>query len=209
MASPSRDDRLQQYFDGELTDAEAAELRAAIEEDEALQGKLEGLAHLRTMLVSAAEERGDEIDSEALWSGISARLGEGSELDDDPMLPPENDEVSRPGLSVVKGGKKAASARPAAGKPARGNNVVWIGVASVIALAAAVLLVVMRPFDLGSGTTPQASAPPPGSEVVEVDFGYNTGAIFSVEGQEGEHYAVVWISDEKPDVDEEGVERIQ
>ena len=43
-----------------------------------------------------------------------------------------------------------------------------------------------------------------------MDFGYSTGAIFSVEGQEGERIAVVWISDEKPAVDDvESEERIQ
>lgn len=206
MAGVGSEDRLQQYFDGELADAEASELRAELEGDEALRAKLEGLAHLRTLLVAGAEERGDEVDSEALWSGITARLGEEAD-DDDPMLPADEAEpIARPALSVVRGGRQS---EPVALQPKR-SNAVWIGVATTLALAAAVLLVVLRPF---GGTeepdVPLAAAPPPGSEVVEVDFGYSTGAIFSVEGQEGEHYAVVWISDEKPEVDDDAQERVQ
>ncbi len=211
MAGVGSEDRLQQYFDGELADADAAELRAELESDEALRAKLEGLAHLRTLMVAAAEEQGDEVDSEALWSGITAKLGE-SAAGDDPMLPAEEAEpAGRPALSVVQGGKRSEGKRsePVA-QPARRSNVVWIGITATLAVAAAVLLVVLRPWS-GTGETdvPLAAAPPPGSEIVEVDFGYSTGAIFSVEGQEGEHYAVVWISDEKPEVEDETEERVQ
>lgn len=208
MAGVGSEDRLQQYFDGELADGEAAALRAKLESDEELRAKLEGLAHLRKLMVAGAQDRGDEVDSDALFGAISARLGNAAAEDDDPMLPLDEAEpaTARPPLAVVPGGKKAEPAQPKA-KPRR--NVAWIGIAATLAVAAAVLLFVLRPFDFGTTepTTPMAEAPPPGSEVVEVDFGYSTGAIFSVEGQEGEHYAVVWISDEKPDLEAE--ERIQ
>src|SRR5690606_20847324 len=123
MAGPSSDDRLQQYFDGELSDADAAELRAALEGDEALRAKLEGLARLRTLLVASAEERGDEVDSEDLWSRITARLGEEAD-DDDPMLPRDEaePEPARPQLAVVAGGRES---EPVIAKPVR-SNVVWI-----------------------------------------------------------------------------------
>ncbi|MCZ7678686.1 MAG: hypothetical protein M5U28_07905 [Sandaracinaceae bacterium] len=128
------------------------------------------------------------------------------------MLPAEEAEpAGRPALAVVQGGKRSEGKRsePVAQPPKR-SNVVWIGITATLAVAAAVLLVVLRPWS-GTGETdvPLAAAPPPGSEVVEVDFGYSTGAIFSVEGQEGEHYAVVWISDEKPEVEDETEERVQ
>ncbi len=66
---------------------------------------------------------------------------------------------------------------------------------------------VVRPFDLNRDKV--AEAPPPGTEVEQVDFGYSTGAVFSVEGSEGERYAVVWISDEKPTLDQDSQERLQ
>lgn len=209
MAGARSDDRLQQYFDGELAGAEAEALRREIEADESLRAKLEGLAQLRTLLVAGAEAQGDEVDSESLWAGIESRLATAAEADDDPMLPrDEVDEAepARPALGVIPGGKATEATKPR-------TNVVWIGLATTLAIAAAVLLVVLRPFDFGAGDDtdgggPVADAPRPGSEVEEVDFGYSTGAIFSVEGQEGERYAVVWISDEKPAV-EGGQERLQ
>jgi hypothetical protein len=52
---------------------------------------------------------------------------------------------------------------------------------------------------------PPEIAPPPTAaeevartEVLEVDFGDNSGAIFSVEGEDGERYAVVWLADVQP-----------
>lgn len=210
------EDRLQQYFDGELTGEAAEAVRREIEDDTAVRAKLEGLAHLRTLIARAAEDRGDEIDSDALFAGITAKLGAASE-DDDPMLPVEEEPAApkRPALGVIPGGKvtggKVTSGKvDAAPKTAKDvshekkkSNVVWIGTAAVLAAAAAVLLVVLEPFDGGAVPTddPIAVAPPPGSEVVDVDFGYSTGAVFSVEGQEGHRYAVVWISDEAPIAD--------
>lgn len=213
------EDRLQQYFDGELTGEAAEAVRRELEESAEVRAKLEGLAHLRMLLARGAEERGDEIDSEALFAGITAKLA--SESDDgDPMLAKDElDEEEakpaakpdRPQLGVIPGGR-SAEAPPVTLREKKSSKVVWIATGAVLAMAAAVLLVVLQPF--GGGETlpdaPLAAAPPPGSEVVEVDFGYSTGAIFSVEGQEGERIAVVWISDEKPAVDDvESEERIQ
>jgi hypothetical protein len=36
-----------------------------------------------------------------------------------------------------------------------------------------------------------------GSEVLEADFGSNTGTIFEVEGAAGQSLAVIWIDDEE------------
>lgn len=191
------EDRLQQYFDGELTSEAAEAVRQELEESSEVRAKLEGLSHLRTMLVAAAEEHGDEVDSEALFAGIAAKLAESAEgeLADDPMLPAAP-ATPRPALGVIPGGKKAEPAPKPAKK--RVSNVIWIG--SALAVAAAVLLFVMQPdgADPNVPDVPIAAAPPPGSEVVDVDFGYSTGAVFSVEGQQGQQYAVVWISDEAP-----------
>ena len=216
------EDLLQQYFDGELTGEAAEAVRSELDESADARAKLEGLAHLRMLLARGAEERGDEIDSDALFAGITAKLA--SESDDgdpmlgDPMLgEDELDEArpaakpARPQLGVIPGGATKAEAPPVT-LHKKSNNAVWIATAAVLAMAAAVLLVVLQPFGGGEELPrpPMAAAPPPGSEVVEVDFGYSTGAIFSVEGQEGERIAVVWISDEKPAVEaDESEERIQ
>jgi hypothetical protein len=67
-------------------------------------------------------------------------------------------------------------------------------VATGLAAAAAIFLAVMAwPAEQSSESMPVAR----GSEVVEVDFGANTGTIFEVEGGAGESLAVVWIDDEQ------------
>ena len=221
----SRDDQLlSQYFDGELPAEEAAALRAELAEDATLRAKLEGLEHLSMLLRTGAEAAADELDDEALFARITARAAEVAD-DDDPMFPAEvlEDEpiapvveAPRPGLRVVPGGKVPKVAErevPAKVVPPRRTGL-WVIGGTALAAAAAVLFFVLRgnPFagdSTGAGNDDIATlaAPPPGSEVEEVDFGYSTGAIFSVEGQEGEHYAVVWISDEK--IEPEGEERLQ
>ncbi len=206
MAGARSDDRLQQYFDGELPQGDADALRLELDSDAELRAKLEGLSHLRTLLVAAAEERADELDSDTLFASVLAKLGDESAASAEAEADAATDTPSpaRPALTVVQGGK---TPQVRAEPPAR-SSVVWFGVAVGLAVAAAVLLAVLKPFGLGgsateSGDDAMAGAPPPGSEVEEVDFGYSTGAIFSVEGQEGERYAVVWISDEKPRPEDE------
>jgi hypothetical protein len=189
MASANTDDRLQQYFDGELSAEDAENVRREIAEAPELSAKVEGLAHLRSLVKTSAEATADDLDSEALWGAISARMGD-QIVDDEPMFPTETP-AERPALGVVTGGKKEEPKK-------RSRSVVWVSFGATLAAAAAVLMLVLRPFDTVPETPP---APPPGSEIVEVDFGYSTGAIFSVE-QEGARYAVIWISDEKPEVDQ-------
>ena len=217
MTAPNRDDQLQQYFDGELPPDEADALERQLEagDDDAaeLRAKLEGLSHLHTLVEAHADALASELDSEALFSAIRAKIDAGVE-DDAPMfpgeaLPGETAAEERPALRVLDGGagaeKKQAPAEAPAEDTSDRGNVIWITF-GVVAAAAAVLFFVLR----GGGSPgvdptvepPLAQAdPPPGSEIEEVDFGYSTGAIFTVEGSEGEQYAVVWISDEKIDTD--------
>lgn len=214
------EDLLSQHFDGELADEDAEVLRRELERDGELHAKLEGLEHLSSLIGEAATTRGDEVDSDALFASITAELDD-DVVDDEPMYPVAvPDEPRRPKLAVVAGGQKASEVETRRGtgrsEPRRRAGL-WIGVGATVAAAAALLLWVMQPgdgaqpttLDDGSGSTIAEVAPPHGSEIEEVDFGYNTGAIFSVEGSEGEQYAVVWISDEKPILDEEAEERVQ
>lgn len=192
MPAVNAEDRLQKYFDGELSGDEAEAVRRELEADADLRAKLDGLAHLRDMVRVHARAEEADVDSEAMWKAIEARMGEDI-VDDEPMFPtavrPE-----RPALEAVKGGQKA--------EPKRAR--VWLGIVGTITAAAAAVLLYVQPWNTGT----QIVTPPPGSEIEEVDFGYSTGAVFSVEGQEGARYAVVWISDEKPETETTG-ERIQ
>ncbi len=83
-------------------------------------------------------------------------------------------------------------------------------VAGIAAIAAAAIAMFDR--DPGSTHTPPSTqlataVTPPDeaddelqhTEVVAVDFGSNVGAVFSVEGEEGARYAVVWLSDDEGD----------
>lgn len=224
MTAPNRDDQLQQYFDGELPPDEADALERQLEagDDDAaeLRAKLEGLSHLHTLVEAHADALASELDSEALFSAIRAKIDAGVE-DDAPMFPGEMlpgealpaAAEERPALRVLDGGagaeKKQAPAEAPAEDTSDRGNVIWISF-GVVAAAAAVLFFVLRgggspgvdPTVEPAPEAPLAQAdPPPGSEIEEVDFGYSTGAIFTVEGSEGEQYAVVWISDEKIDTD--------
>lgn len=206
MAGVNSEDRLQQYFDGELSGAEADAVRLELERSEELRAKLEGLRRLQVLVREHEPE--EPVDGDALWSAIQAKLAAASD-DDEPMFPtavrpePTPGLAPTPGLKVIDGGKTERPSVPDAVRRARQRRGMWLGAAGTItAAAAAVMLFVARPGLFTGGT--EVGGPPPGSEVEEVDFGYSTGAIFSVEGNEGARYAVVWISDEKPFVDEDG-----
>jgi len=220
MAEVNRDDQLQQYFDGELSADEAEALRAELERDEALQAKLDGLAHLRSLIREAYEPGSLELPlgGDDAFAAITARLDEEDDSDVAPAAEVTEEPTERPALRVVDGGQKDAPAKPASSP--RG---MWLGVGGLaLAAAAALLIFFLRPTD---GTTPTggddadgpiaAAEPPPGSEIEQVDLGHSTGAIFQVE-DEGALYAVVWISDEKPEhptaadaTDVENEERVQ
>ncbi|MFK7987083.1 MAG: hypothetical protein AB8I08_13750 [Sandaracinaceae bacterium] len=208
------EERLSRHHDGELSKKERKSIAKALDKHDDLRAKLEGLSHL-SMLISASHEHvAAEVDSDALFDAITARLAT-DEVDTDPMFPEgaareaDLEEAApavsqqRPALRVVKGGKKATPKPPARvrNKELDRRTAAMMLFGGLAAAAAVVLAVMGSPPGTPHATTIDqgaiAQAPPPGSEIEEVDFGANTGAIFSVEGQEGEQYAVIWISDEK------------
>jgi hypothetical protein len=162
------------------------ELRAAVEAglrrgDDGSGGDLvplrSGLVHLGDLLRVAAEERAADLDSEALFAAIAADVAAAEVREAEAKVVPLRDRA-----------EARARRRPEARD--LGNPTVWI--AGTLALAAAALLTVI--------VWPQSPMIQPitqGTEVIGVDFGESTGTIFSLEGEGGEHYAVVWISDEK------------
>jgi hypothetical protein len=178
MTTRIEDDRLQQYFDGELPEAEADEVRRTLDASEEEQARLEQLERLRGLVRLAAEEAAREIPTDALFSRIEAGVAK--------------DQWSRSRMRVVTGIRQRR--RRTAGVVA-------------VALAAAALLAFLWPRQTGpeiAGNGTDERVPlfvvdehPPGTEVVDVDFGANTGTVFAVEGDGGEPVAVVWISEEK------------
>lgn len=128
---------------------------------------------LRGLLTEIVEDRAatlSERESDELFARIEAEI-------DAPIAA----DVEREGVD-----------RSDADSPRRGFRLIRGGGASLaggLLAAAAALFFVLRP-----GVSPAPEAPR-GSEIVEVDFGMNAGTHFSVEGEQGELLAVVWIDE--------------
>ena len=202
--SISADEQLSRYYDGELPPEEAAALEAQLADDEGLRAKLDGLTHLSTLIRESTRDVAADLDSEGLFDAIAARFDE-SAPGDAPLFPEEvsaeapTTSHERPALRVVHGGKSGIRPARDSRLDRRTNTMMAFG--GLAAAAAVAFAVISGPVE-GVHPAPEtapilAVAPPPGSEVEAVDFGANTGAIFSVEGQAGEQYAVIWISDAK------------
>ncbi len=194
MTAPLADDKLQQYFDGELPEEEMSEVRAILEESEETQARLDALGRIHDFVVLAAEADAEDLDSDAMFETISVGTKTGQSL------------------YLIKGGEVPSRKPPKAAEAWR----VAVPIVAV-AIAAAVLFAIIGPgqnddqvADDQTDQVPESPEliieeeqamvhvePPHGSEVVEVDFGENTGTVFAVEGEVGEPIAVVWISDEE------------
>jgi anti-sigma factor RsiW len=165
------DAKLQMFFDGELDPEEEAAVRHSLE------GSVEGAAQLReweqlrTAMKSVAADWAGDIDSDALFARIENEMSA-------QVVPIERPKLEPPALRVVPGGRERR---------------VWGGVATGFAAAAAIFLAVM------AWPEPHLDPGPivRGSEVLEADFGSNTGTIFEVEGAAGQSLAVIWIDDEE------------
>lgn len=181
MESPkTQDEQLQLLFDGELAPEEEAAVRRGIEGSEEDLAQLRQLSRLRAAMKSASAEWAGEIDSDALFARIEAEIG----------TPADAAPLERQPL------QKAAAAHPTPLRavPAPRERRIWAAVATGFAAAAAVFLAVVS---WPSGPNVDSASAVRGSEVVEVDFGGNTGTIFEVEGGAGESLAVVWIDEEE------------
>lgn len=187
------EEKLQRYFDGELPEGEAEEVRRALESSEEERARLDRLERLRSLITLAAEDAAENLPSDDLFAKVRAGI----------------DEQKRSGYGdpfrVVDGeGKRQPPAQVEGWK-------VGLAAGMGLAVAAAVLLFVLSTQpEAPVAEHPEAPAPegeveelavttleaPQGSEVEEVDFGSNIGTVFEVEGEAGEPIAVVWINDE-------------
>ena len=171
MESAKTDEKLQMFFDGELAPEEEAAMRRDLESSTEGKAQLREWEQIREAVQIVSNEWSAEIDSDALFARIEAEISA-------PAIP-EPAEEGPSVLRVVPGGRERR---------------VWGAVATGFAAAAAIFLAVIA--------WPAEQAPPGvemarGTEVLEVDFGANTGTIFNVEGGAGQSLAVIWIDDEE------------
>ncbi len=169
-SAKTEDEMLQMFFDGELAPEEEASVRRSLESSPEGMAQLREWERLREAMKNVSAEWAGDVDSDALFARIEAEI-------EAPVIPIE----------------RAAEKRPAErAAPARTRRRAW-GAAGGLAAAAAIFLAVIA--------WPRDHVEPPavarGSEVLEVDFGPNTGTIFEVEGGAGESLAVIWIDDEE------------
>jgi len=170
MQSPKKEDeKLQMLFDGELEPEEEAAVRESLESSPEGMAQLHEWEELRKAMRGVSMDWVKEIDSDALFARIEADLSI-------PAISLERPKAEPPILHVI---------------PRTRERRIWGTVATGFAVAAAIFLAVIAWPD--SAVVPSADVR--GSEVLEVDFGSNTGTIFEVEGGAGESLAVVWIDD--------------
>lgn len=171
QSAETEDQRLQMFFDGELTPDEEAAVRRDLERSAEGKAQLREWEQIRGAMKTMSSGWAGEIDSDALFARIEAEVA----------LPAAREpiESAPPVLRAVPGVRERR---------------VWGAVATGLAAAAAIFLAVIA--------WPTEQVPPGdemarGTEVLEVDFGANTGTIFNVEGGAGESLAVIWIDDEE------------
>lgn len=201
---------LHRFFDGDLDEHEAAEVQAALDADPSLADKLAGLDEVRLAVRALAAQSLEDLSSDALWArveaGISADEGKAAA---EPAR-------SKPALRAIAGGAASSGPPRESAEPKLLPLVV-----GALAIAAVALLAIWAVPGSGvpGGESPQLAliedAAPSGlpshpelapeetvlarTEIIEVDFGPNSGTIFAVEGdQEGERFAVVWLADIMP-----------
>ncbi|MGB8330225.1 MAG: hypothetical protein WCE62_08860 [Polyangiales bacterium] len=176
MESPkTQDEKLQMLFDGELAPEEEAAVRRSLEGSPIGMEQLRQWERLREAMQSVSAGRAGTIDSDALFARIQSEIST-------PAAPAARSAPERPALRVVPGARERR---------------IWGAVAMGFAAAAAISLAVLAWPDSQQSPNGTGQAMARGSEVLEVDFGSNTGTIFEVEGGAGESLAVVWIDDEQ------------
>jgi len=168
----TEDEKLQMFFDGELSPEDEASVRRSLEGSPEGTAQLREWEQLRDAMKSVSTDWAAELDSDALFARIEAEISA-------PVIPIDRP-LRQPALQQVPGGRERR---------------VWGAIATGFAAAAAIFLAVVAwPESAPQGGDPTVAR---GSQVLEVDFGSNTGTIFEVEGGAGESLAVVWIDDEE------------
>lgn len=196
-----QDDLLQRYFDGEVEDRQASEVRTHVEACDHCTTRMASLSKLHGMLSAAADEFGDSVHSDALFARIeqglraapAPGLGERLRLWWDDLLEPLHPRgVLVPAVAAVGIGVALLLVTRPAGTPgstAPGGGEVAVGM----------------PVGPGAPTSPSEPTPGPvavvpqlagmvPSEVVSVESAI-AATYFAVEAGEGSSTQVVWIEE--------------
>jgi anti-sigma factor RsiW len=190
-----QEEALNMHFDGELAPADAVSVQRHLATCDECKKRLGSLQRLREMITMSAEAIASEVDFDAMFG----RVEQGTKAAPTPSL------LDRLTLWVTESLEH---------NPMK----VWAPVGG-LALAAAVLIFTLaRTSSTGVDAEPEMAGKhgglqpdvdrnnlpkPPmaiasnASEVVQVDFGSNTGTVFEIALADGASTPVVWINDEE------------
>jgi anti-sigma factor RsiW len=181
------DETLQRLLDGDLNAREAKHARDVIAKSEVDAARYRSFQRLHGLFRSAAVEMAAGLDSDAMFRKIEAGIAK-----------------DRPGAFALLGAWL--------GEFFEHRSQVWMPMAGASVVAAAVLLTFYTPEGAhesvvmaGGGerggaepasVVPVEASPVPSSEIVQVDFGVNSGTVFEIALAGGKSTQVVWINDD-------------
>lgn len=179
------DELVQRFFDGELSNGSAVEVRQHLDNCQECLHRYRSLERLHRYINIAAQEISSEVDFERLYNDIES--GVNDSIRSDNVIP-----IQR--LIIRSKSKMAKVLLPAA-----------------LAAAAVFLFIILQesPKENVIGHSSDRTRSPktvlvergkplplPNSEVIQVDFGEHTGTVFEIALAEGVSTPVVWINDE-------------
>lgn len=183
-AQPQLDDEtLQRLLDGDLNAREAKQARDVLSRSTADAARYRQFERLHQLVQRGADDMVGELDADAMFRNIETGIAK-----------------NRPGLFEQLGAWLSEFIEHRAQ--------VWMPMAGAGVVAAAVLLTVYAPGSTGeelavvpggnvpAAVVPNSDAATPNSEVVQVDFGTNSGTVFEIALAGGKSTPVVWINDD-------------
>lgn len=214
---------LHRYVDGDLTAAERAELSRLAASDASIARRIEGLLEVGALTEKASLNAAEGLDADALFAKIEGAIEMEASSDGVPVV--RAVERAKPDLRVLEGGAAGASkgegrksgTSPAMAPDVRRRRMIGVIIGGLAVAAAAVIAFTMSnpPQDTVAVEDPSPDGPgiegptvpdeggtevaEANTEVLEVDFGTNVGSIFSVEGDDGERYVVIWLDETDPE----------
>lgn len=205
----AQEELLQQYFDGELAPTLAAQVEAQLERDPAYAAQYRSLRRLREMISMSAEEIARDVDFDALYgrieTGVESADGQTGLLgrlvvwwhellEHRPLTLAAAGAFA--GLVAIAVTRLAVTDAPSPrADRAAGEARVGAGPAEHPGAAGAAA----AKDETARYAKPRKSkvALAQNSEVVQVDFGDNTGTVFEIALADGVSTPVVWINDEE------------
>jgi len=222
---PPRDEDLMRYLDGELEEAQSAEIEQLLQQDEQAAGKLAALSLLGELLRESADRQvGADGIADAVMAAVEAEACEsdGGSCEDEvglaPVVPlplrprdklpvsPANDN-SRNIFTLAAVAAAIAAGFFLWGRADTGSELAVTSTNPPVATQPAqpaLSLAALEPSQAAAPAVPQPEPEEagPGVEVASVDFGSLTGSVFYVSGKSGDDdrdattTAVLWVTDD-------------